>query len=165
MAIPKQVANKVLSNLDLAASKIENLAKSGKIEPRLATQLIRDVDSFADKFEVAAFGRDSFARRQAKVLEHDADEHYMKTFDNPNKIIEQDPDEAYMKSSGPSARWDAIDNFPQDRTTTVSDRQEYSVVDQSPLSNGGRTERQPSWTGGAKKHKASYDLPEKKWSR
>ena len=162
MSIPKQIANKVLSNLDVAASKIERLAKAGKIEPRLASQLIHDVDSFADRFEVAAYGRDSLNRRQAKVLKKDADEAYMSAFDNVNDIIKQDADEGYMKESGASAGWESIKNFDQDRSSTVSDRQEYAVVGQSPMSNGGKTVAQPSWHGGAKKHKqASYDLPTK----
>jgi hypothetical protein len=155
MAIPKQIANKVLTNLDVAATKIERLAKSGKIEPRLASQLIRDVDSFADRFETAAFGKDSLQRRQAKVLQHDADEKYMATFNNPNKPIQVEADEGYMHKVDASARWDGIGTYDVDMTATVSERQEYAVVDQSPMSNGGKTVAQPSWKGGAKKHKAS----------
>lgn len=154
--IPKSIANKVLTNLDSAAQRIEMLARQGKINPRLAASMVRDLDSFADKFEVSAFGRENLQRRQAALLSGDADEkHYMSTYDNPNKVLKSDPDEGYMHTAGPSARWDAIGTYDVDRSSTVSKRQEYSVVDQSEWSNGGKTVAQPSWSGGAKKHKAS----------
>jgi hypothetical protein len=66
-----------------------------------------------------------------------------------------------MHKTDASARWDAIDNFDADKTDTVTSRNEFKVVGQSPLSNGGKTEKQPSWAGAAKTHKAST----KTWSK
>jgi hypothetical protein len=154
--IPKNVANKVLSNLDVAASRIEQLAKSGKMDARLASSLVRELDSFADRFEVSAFGKDSFKRRQATLLKGDADERqYMDTFDNTVKPLKVSADEPYMHESGASARWDSIPTFDADRSSVVMNRPEYAVVGQSEFSNGGRSEKQPSMTSSLKKHKAS----------
>ena len=154
--IPKNVANKVLSNLDSAAARIESLAKSGKMDSRLASSLVRELDAFADKFEVASFGADSFKRRQATLISGDADEkHYMSTFDNTVKPLHVADDEPYMHESGASARWDSIGTFGADRSSAVAKRPEYAVVGQSEFSNGGKTVRQPSMPQAPKHHKAS----------
>lgn len=157
MPIPKQIANKVLSNLDIAASRIESLAKSGKLDARVASTLVRDIDAFADKFEVSAYGADSLKRRQAAVLQMDADEaHYMKAFDNTVNPIITEKDEPYMHNSGHGARWaEDIPTFDADRSSMVVNRPEYNVRDQSEVSNGGKTVRQPSWAGPGRKSTAS----------
>lgn len=157
MPIPKQVANKVLSNLDLAASRIEELAKNGKLDPRLASNLVRDIDTFADKFEVSAYGADSLKRRQAAVLHGDADErHYMNTFENTVKPLKTDGDEQYMHTTGHGARWaEDVPSFDADRSSVVANRPEYNVRGQSDVSNGGKTARQPSWSGAGRKSTAS----------
>lgn len=150
--IKKQTANKVLANLDETANKIDLLVKSGKIDKRVASTLVRDIDAFADRFQVAAFGPDALKRHVAKVskvsrvLEQDSDEPYMKTFDNPNKVIQSDSDEPYMHRTDKSFNADAIDNYDQDRTTTVTDRKEYAVRDLSEWSD--KTKQQPSWAKG-----------------
>lgn len=160
--IPKNVANKVLSNLDSAASRLEQLAKEGKMDPRLASNMIHDLDAFADRFEVEAFGKDSFVRRQATLITGDADEkHYMKTFDNVNAPLVVAADEPYMHSTGPSARWDSVGTYDVDHSSAVSNRPEFAVVGQSEWSNGGKSVAQPSTPGGLKKHKASS---EKTWA-
>lgn len=146
MAIPKQIANKVLSNLDLAADKIEALAKDGKLDPRVASSLIHDIDSFADKFEVAAYGKENLRGRMAKVLKRDPDEKYMDTFDNPNKVIQSDADESFMHKTPASFNSDAIDNFDADRSSTVSERDEHVVRDLSQWAD--KTTKQPSWARG-----------------
>ena len=154
--IPKNIANKVLSNLDTAASRIESLVKQGKMNSRLASALVRDLDGFADKFEASAFGSDSLNRRKATLISGDADEkHYMSTFDNTVKPLVVNPERPYYHESGESARWDSIGTYDTDRSSTVSKRPEYAVVGQSEFSNGGKTVAQPSWSGPAKKHKAS----------
>ena len=161
MAIEKKIANKVLSNLDEAAEKLDMLKNAGKIDPRLATSLLREIDGFADRFEIAAYGEKNLSSRKAKVLEKDKDEPYMDTFDNPNKVIEGDKDEPYMHSIPPSARLDGIKTFDQDMTTTVTDRDEYGVVGLSEHSDASK--KQPSWTGSPKKSKASTSKP-KTWA-
>lgn len=146
MTIHKQIANKVLANLDETASRIESLAKAGKMDPRLASALTRDIDAFADKFQVAAFGPEALKRHQAKVLQKDSDEKYMDTFDNPNKVIQSDADEKFMHGTDKSFNSEAIDNYDQDRTTTVTDRKEHQVRDLSEWAD--KTAKQPSWSGG-----------------
>jgi len=147
--IQKQVANKVLANLDETANKIDLLAKAGKMDPRVAAALTRDIDTFADRFQVAAFGKDALKRhatKVAKVLQKDSDEKYMDTFDNPNKVIQSDSDEPYMHKTEKSFNADGIDNYDQDRTTTVTDRKEHQVRDLSEWAEP--TKKQPSWTKG-----------------
>ena len=135
--IDKKVANRVLTNLDFAAGRIEGLAKSGKLDPKLAAKLVSEIDSFADRFQVAAYGAESlenFKAQVAKVLQKDSDEKYMDTFDKPIGIIEAESDEPYMKS------------FDEDITESVTDRDEYTVRDIAPEANG--TKKQPSWSRG-----------------
>jgi hypothetical protein len=146
MPIPKQIANKVLTNLDVAASKLESLVKSGKADPKLAS-VIREIDSFADRFQVAAFGEESLRNHQAKVLKRDSDEPYMDTFENVNKPLKTDADEPYMHKTPASFNAKAIDNFDADRSSTVSERDEYAVRDLSEWSDG--TQKQPSWARGS----------------
>ena len=149
MAIDKKVANKVLASLDEAAGKLETLAKAGKVDARLAASLIGEIDGFADKFEAAAFGPKNLENRKAKlakVLQKDKDEPYMDTFENPNKVMQSDSDEEYMHKTGPSFNSKGIDNFDQDRTTTVTDRDEHQVRDLSEHSDA--TKKQPSWSKG-----------------
>lgn len=147
MRIEKKVANQVLSTLDKTAQKIEILAKRGRINPKIASGLIREIDAYADRFQVAAYGEASLRAFKAKVLKQDSDEKYMATFDNPNKILQSDADKEYMHKTGPSFSSKGIDNYDQDRTTTVSERKEYDIRDVSELSNG--TKKQPSWSGGS----------------
>ena len=149
MTIKKQVANKVLKNLDETANKIDQLAKAGQMDPRLAAALTRDIDSFADKFQVEAFGPESLQRHSAKVakvLQKDSDEKFMDTFENPNKVLQSDSDEPYMHKTEPSFNAKGIDNFDQDMTTMVTERDEYAVRDLS--EHAESTKKQPSWSKG-----------------
>lgn len=149
MAIDKKIANKVLLSLDEAVEKLESLVKAGKIDPRLASALVNDIDTFGDKFEVAAFGPKSLENRKAKlakVLQKDKDEPYMDTFDNTTKPLQTDKDEEFMHKVGPSFNSKGIDTFDQDRSSTVTDRDEHQVRDLSDLSDS--TKKQPSWSKG-----------------
>lgn len=135
--IDKKVANRVLTNLDFAAARIDELAKSGKIDPKVASELVRGIDTYADRFQVAAFGEDSLKAYQAKVakvFEKDSDEKYMDTFDKPQAVLEGDSDEPYMKT------------FDQDQTQSVTDRDEHQVRDLS--EHAESTKKQPSWARG-----------------
>jgi hypothetical protein len=161
----KRLANRILTNLEHTATEIEKLAKAGHIDARLAAGLSEKIDAFSDRFEIAAYGEESFRARQAKVLQRDKDEPYMDTFDNPNKVLQSDKDEPYMHTTPASFNAKAIGNFDVDRTTTVSERDEYQVRDLNPMAGG--TKKQPSWKGGpaGKSTKVgSYDKPEKTWA-
>ena len=152
MAIDKKIANRVLTNLDHTASRIEALAKQGKIEPRTASALVREIDTFADKFQVAAYGLDKFRALQAHVLQRDSDEKFMDTFENPNKLISGDSDEGFMKE------------FDVDVTNAVNDRDEHTVRDISDLSDP--TKKQPSWSRGpaGKSTRQGTTTPAKRWA-
>jgi len=143
----KQVANLVLFKLDSTADTIETLAKEGKIEREAAVQLLKNLDSFADRFEIAAFGEKNLKARQAKVIQQDNDESYMKTFDNVNEVHRSDADEPYMHKSPPSFNSKGIDNYDQDASSAVSTRDEYQVRDLSEHADG--TKPQPSWPNGS----------------
>ena len=70
----------------------------------------------------------------------------MNTFDNPNKVIQSDKDEPYMHSIGPSFNAKGIGTYDVDRTSTVSERDEYAVRDLNEYAGG--TKKQPSWAKG-----------------
>jgi len=148
----KQVVNKILANLDDTAQRIDNLVKEGKLDPKVASSITREIDAFADKFEVAAYGVESFKKRQAqlrqaKVIERDPDEKYMETFQNPVKPIETEPDEPYMHKAehGYNSTKD-MGTYDVDRSSTVVDRDEYEVRELSEWSD--KTKKQPSWVKG-----------------
>jgi len=160
----KRLANRVLTNLEHTASEIGRLAKEGHIDARLAADLCSNIDGFSDRFEIATFGLESFRNRQAKVLQREKDEPYMATFDNPNKVIQSDKDEPYMHTTPASFNAKQIGNFDVDRTSTVSDRDEYQVRDLNQYAGG--TKQQPSWKGGpaGKSTRQGAQKPEKTWA-
>lgn len=144
----KKLANSTLHTIDSIAKRVDELAKGGAISPKVASQVLLNLDTFADNFHVAAFGEESLRRHQAKLLSGDSDEKkYMNTFDNPNKVIESDSDEPFMHKTPASFNSKGIDNYDQDRTTTVSDRDEFAVRDLSEHADG--TKQQPSWPRGS----------------
>lgn len=151
-AAQKQIANKVLETLDNTANQLDVLAKAGKIDPRLASSIAKDIDTFADKFESSVYGKDNLTRRvskirSAKVIQQDADEKYMATFENPIKPITTDADEPYMHKAdhGYNSTKDQ-GTYDVDPTSTVIDRDEYAVRDLNEFSPG--TKKQPSWEKG-----------------
>lgn len=160
----KRLANKILTNLEHVATQVEALAKEGRIDAEEATKLASMIDAFSDRFEIAAFGEESFKRRQAKVLQKDKDEAYMDTFDNPNKVIQADKDEPYMHTAPGGFNSKPIGTFDVDSSSTVSDRDEYQVRDLNQYAGG--TKKQPSWSGGSagKSTKVGTGKPEKTWA-
>jgi hypothetical protein len=149
MTMDKKNASAILTRLDSTATVIEKLAKAGKLNPRAASQMVRDIDTLADKVQVAAYGQEQFAAYQtkvAKVLQKDSDEKYMDTFENPNKVVQSDQDEPYMHKTPASFNAKGIDNYDQDRTNTVTERDEFAVRDLSEWAD--KTAKQPSWTRG-----------------
>ena len=142
----KQVANQILHNLDSTANTLEQLAKKGILKREAADKLVKDIDSFSDKFQVSAFGPESLKKHQAKVLQRDKDESFMDTFNNVNEVLQSDSDETFMHKVDKSFNADAIDTFDQDSSSTVTDRKENDIRDLSEWANP--TKEQPSWTGG-----------------
>lgn len=159
MAIDKNIANRVLTNFDRVAGKIEKLAADGKIEPASAAALVREIDTYADRFQVAAYGADKLAAHKAKVakvFQSDSDEKFMKTFDNPNKLISGDSDEDYMKE------------FDTDNSSEVTERDEHQVRDLSEHADG--TKKQPSWARGpagksTRQGAQAPAAPARRWTR
>ena len=81
-----------------------------------AKAIVNALDATADEIEVAAFGAESLAERQAEVVtqiarqasaprtaevvHRESDEPYMQTFANPMAPIQTEADEPYMKAYG-----------------------------------------------------------------
>jgi len=143
----KKIASQMLTKLEATANDVEALVKAGKVDPREASKLVRNIDSFSDKIEIAAYGEKSFNARRAKVLMKEPDEPYMDTFENPNKVIDGDKDEPYMHDSGASFNGKSIPTYDQDNTHSMSERDEFNVRDLSEWADG--TKQQPSWPGGS----------------
>jgi len=165
--MPKKAVDQVLSILDKTATQLESLIKAGKVERQAAAQIIHNLDSFADRLQIAAYGKDNLKSYISKVIKRDSDESYMDTFDNVNKVIKSDPDEPYMHKTDPSFNSKGIDNYDQDRSSAVSDRDEYQVRDLS--EHADATKRQPSWPrgpAGKSTHQGSAQRPssEKQWA-
>jgi len=162
----KQLANQILTNLDETANLIEKLAKGGKLDPKVAAELTQNIDSFSDRFQVAAFGDKSLSTwksKVGKVLQRDPDEQYMETFQNPQKPIQTDPDEPYMHRTEKSFNCDSIPTYDSDDTSQVTDRKEHTVRDLS--EHADPTKQQPSWSGGpAGKSTRQGSQSEKKWA-
>lgn len=119
MAIDKQLASKMLARTDRTAAELEKLKTEGKIDPRLASKLVHDLDVFADNLQKLAFGEDGLAAWQAKVskvLKRDSDEKFMETFQNPQKVLESESDEPYMHKSG------EIETYDSDDTSQVTEK-------------------------------------------
>ena len=161
----KQLANKILSNLDETANLIDKIAKNGKLDPKVAAELNGNIDSFSDRFQVAAFGKKSLAGWKSKVArvdQMDSDEIYMKTFDNPQKVLQSDADETFMHHTEKSFNCDSIPTYDSDDTSGVTDRKEYAVRDLS--EHADPTKQQPSWSGGPA-GKSTRQGAEKRWAR
>jgi len=92
-----QDAEAILTRIDTMAKTIQANHESWGMPFEAAKAIVNDLDKTADAIEVAAFGKESFTRRQAEVLKHDADEPYMGTFKNPMEVHQRDADEPYME--------------------------------------------------------------------
>lgn len=160
----KKIASQILAKLDSTAKTVEELRDAGAMGSREAGELLHKIDGFADRFQVAHFGEESFRGFQAKVLERDSDEPWMDTFQNPQKPIEVDPDEPYMHETGKSFNCDSIKTYDSDDTSEVTDRKEFAVRDLS--EHADPTKQQPSWNSGpaGKSTKQGSSAP-KTWAR
>ena len=143
----KQAASKILSRLDSTANEVEKLRDDGHLNPREANELLHNIDGFADRLQIAAFGEDAFRAFQAKVIERDSDEPWMDTFENPQKPIQTDPDENYMHTAPGGYNSKDIPTFDSDDTIQVTERDEFEVRDLSEWAD--KTKPQPSWAKGS----------------
>ena len=103
MSMPKlaaEVANNALTRLDKIAHAIQSNYEAWGMPFDTAKDIVNDLDKTADAIELAAFGKESFTRRQAEVIQREADEPYMQTFANPMAPIQTEADEPYMKAYG-----------------------------------------------------------------
>lgn len=90
-------ANKILSRLDKAAGAIQSNYDKWGMDFETAKALVHDLDKTADEVEIAAFGKESFTRRQAEVVRREPDEPYMETFNVNPSPVQIEADEPYMR--------------------------------------------------------------------
>ena len=103
MSMPKfatQDADRILGRLDRIAHVIQANHESWGMPFEAAKTLVNEIDKTADDLEISAFGKESFQKRQAEVIQRDADEKYMDTFKNPMAPIQTEGDEPFMKAYG-----------------------------------------------------------------
>jgi hypothetical protein len=93
-----QHAEQVLARLDRIAGQIQEKHASWGMPFDVAKEVVNDLDRTADEIEQASFGKESFTRRQAEVLQREPDESYMDTFRNPMQPRQTDSDEPYMSA-------------------------------------------------------------------
>lgn len=94
----KEDANQILGRLDRIAHSIQSQHEAWGMPFEAAKELVNDLDKTADEIEVAAFGTESLHKRQAEVIQREADEPYMQTFENPQSPHQVEADEPYMKA-------------------------------------------------------------------
>jgi hypothetical protein len=100
MSMPKfasEDANRILTRLDNAAKSIQANYDKWGMDFETARSLVHELDKTADEIEVAAFGKESFLKRQAEVIRKEPDEPYMSTFDVNPQPVQVEADEPYMK--------------------------------------------------------------------
>ena len=90
-------ANAILTRLDKAAGNIQENYEKWGMDFEAAKTLAQELDKTADEIEIAAFGKESFLRRQAEVIRREPDEPYMETFQVNPSPIQIEADEPYMK--------------------------------------------------------------------
>ena len=98
--IAAKEADQLLARLDRVAATIQENHEKWGMPFTAAKELVNNIDKIADQIEVATFGEESFARRQAEVLQRDTDEKYMDTFKNPMAPVQVESDEPYMRAYG-----------------------------------------------------------------
>jgi hypothetical protein len=101
--LAKEEASKVLGRLDHMAATIQDNHASWGMPFVVARALVNSIDKIADDVEASSMGPESLFKRQVstiaksgKVVQKDADESYMETFQNPMAPIKTDADESYM---------------------------------------------------------------------
>jgi hypothetical protein len=99
-----KAASELLGRVDKIAQEIQANAKSWGMSIEEARPLVNGLDKLADELETRFFGAKSLQNRQietlkqAKVIQQDSDEPYMKTFNSPMAPHQTDADEPYMSA-------------------------------------------------------------------
>lgn len=97
-------ASELLGRVDKIAQEIQANHASWGMSLDEARPLVNSLDKLADDLEARFFGAASLQRRQietlkqAKVIQQDSDEPYMKTFNSPMAPHQTDADEPYMSA-------------------------------------------------------------------
>ena len=88
--------DQLLASMDRMAATLQEKHEAWGMHFEAAKAYVNEIDRCADELERAAYGERSMIIRQAQVIQKDADEGYMDTFQNPMKPIQTDADEPYM---------------------------------------------------------------------
>jgi len=91
-------ANSILNRFDRIASVIQSKFAQMGLEQPEAKEMVNALDAVSDKIEISAFGKESFERRRAEVIQKETDEPYMNTFKNPMAPVQTESDEPYMRA-------------------------------------------------------------------
>lgn len=91
-------ANSYLNRLDRIASAVQSKFAEMGLEQAEAKEIVNALDAKSDAIEIAAFGKESFERRRAEVIQKEGDEPYMNTFKNPMAPVQTESDEPYMRA-------------------------------------------------------------------
>jgi hypothetical protein len=95
----QEEASKILTRLDRVAQVIQDNHEKWGMNFEAAKAVVNEIDKVADEVELNSYGADHMLKRQvhvlrqAKVLQEDADEGYMDTFNAPTAPIQTDADE------------------------------------------------------------------------
>lgn len=95
-------ASEILTRIDKLAKDIQEHHDKWGMSMQEAKAVVNHLDLVADDFEKAAFGEESFLKRQrevmAKVLQRDPDESFMDNYNNIHQPEQTDADEPYMSA-------------------------------------------------------------------
>ena len=91
-------ASSILSRFDRIATVIQNKHAEMGLAFEEAKEMVNTIDAVSDAIEVSSFGKESFERRRAEVIQKEGDEPYMNTFKNPMAPVQTEGDEPYMKA-------------------------------------------------------------------
>lgn len=89
----------VLGRLDKVAETIQTNFEEWGMPFEQAKEMVNQIDSAADAVETMTFGEQSLHTRQAEVIQREADEPYMATFEK-GTVLQSDADEPYMSAYG-----------------------------------------------------------------
>lgn len=98
LKLAAEVANSALSRLDKIAAAVQANYGAWGMPFETAKAIVNDIDKTADEIELASFGKESFIRRQAEVIQKESDESYMATFANPMAPVQVESDEGFMSA-------------------------------------------------------------------
>ncbi len=87
-----------LGRIDRIAKLIQEKYASLALSFEEAKEMVNTLDATADAVEIDTFGKESFVRRQAEVIQKEGDEPYMGTFKNPMAPVQTEGDEPYMRA-------------------------------------------------------------------